>query len=281
MVTLRSLRVTAAAVLVGAIAAAVVTARGLPPWSAQATSSAHGGDGAGQARTAVASPVISPILPFTAKLTSSNIPDKSGGVRSGACSGALIDPLWVITAGHCFHDVEGVRKSGRQEYDMMVTIGKLKDSDPGGHTVQVVDVKQSPVNDLAVVKLSRPVEGIVPLVLEDRAPSAGQRLEFAGWGSLSATSRKPSDHLKRGEFTVDTVKETTMEASPVVARTVENGPCPMDSGAPYYVSGDQRTGRLVAVENSGPPCPQPGQEIIARVDVVADWIRAQVAGSPQ
>jgi hypothetical protein len=32
----------------------------------------------------------------------------------------------------------------------------------------------------------------------------------------------------------------------------------------------------VAIVNTGPPCPQPGPETIARVDVVADWIRRQI-----
>jgi hypothetical protein len=32
----------------------------------------------------------------------------------------------------------------------------------------------------------------------------------------------------------------------------------------------------VAIVNTGPPCPQPGAEIIARVDVAAAWIYQQL-----
>lgn len=216
-----------------------------------------------------------PVLPFNAKLTSREIPTPGGGVRSGGCSGALVAPDWVVTAGHCFHDLNDVRVSGEPPYRMAVTVGKTKDSDPGGHTVEVVDVRQSPLNDLALAKLSAPITDIVPLTLADQEPALGQPMEFAGWGSTSATVVAPSDHLKRGRFTVSEIKATTLGALPVVPRTVENSPCHDDSGAPFYISSDDVTGQLVAIEVAGPECPQPGTEIIARVDVLVDWMHQQ------
>lgn len=224
-------------------------------------------------------PQPSPVLPFNAKMTSQDIPVPGGGVRSGGCSGALIAPEWIISAGHCFHDINDVRISGPPRHRITVTVGKLKDSDPGGYSADVVEVRQSPVNDIAVARLATAIPDIVPLTLADAPPAVGQQLGFAGWGALSPDGNTPSDHLKRGQFAVMAIKGATLEADSVVPRTVENSPCPIDSGAPFFVSTDDRTGVLVAVESTGPPCPQPGLETISRVDVVVDWIHEQTGGT--
>ncbi|KDN18025.1 esterase [Amycolatopsis rifamycinica] len=251
----------------GPILAAAAGGTGLPDTAAAAPP---------PVTTTPARPAPNPVLPFNAKLTSDDIPVPGGGVRSGACSGALVAPQWIVTAGHCFHDLKDARIGGRPPYTMTVTVGRLKDTDPGGYTTEVVDVRQSPVNDLAVAKLGTPIDDIVPVALAPTRPSIGKQLQFAGWGSHSATVLGPSDHLKRGRFTVSGINQSTLEAQPVGRRTVENGPCPEDSGGPFFVSDDDRTGTLVAIVNTGPPCPQPGPETIARVDVVANWIREQI-----
>lgn len=269
--------VVGAGVAFAYVGAGELRAAGLPePGRASSSASAPP---ATTTTTTTTPPAPKPVLPFNAKLLSDDIPEPGGGVRSGACSGALIAPEWVATAGHCFHDVNDKRISGPPPYTVTVTIGKLKDSDPGGHVARVVDVRQSPVHDFALVRLSAPVRDVVPLTVADKPPAIGTPLQFAGWGSLSPTVRKPSDHLKRGRFTVAGVGQHTLETQSVGARTVENTPCPEDSGGPFFVSGDDRTGQLVAVVNTGPPCPQPGLEIVARVDVVADWIHEQTGGT--
>jgi secreted trypsin-like serine protease len=265
----------AAAVVMGAgIALAAVTI-GETSAAAGPDEAAPSGDQASGPKSTTP-PAPPPVLPFNAKIVSHDIPVEGGGVRSGGCSGSLIAPQWIITAGHCFHDLDDVRISGAPTHVVTVTGGKLKDSDPGGHTADVIDVRQSPMNDIALAKLATPVEGVAPLTLADTPPIVGQQLGFAGWGSRSATVKLPSDQLKRGQFAVMAVESTSLEADSTVPRTVDNSPCPVDSGAPYFVSTDDITGVLVAVESTGPPCPQAGRETISRVDIIADWIRLQI-----
>lgn len=268
----------ATAITIGATSAFLhtVTARGQGPVNAGSPGIAaeQGARPGFQAGTATPSPP--PPMGFNAKLTSHDIPVPGGGVRTGGCSGSLIEASWVITAGHCFHDISDNRRSGRPLYHMTVVVGKMKDSDPGGYTRQIIDVRQSPVNDLAVVKLDSPITAVTPLTLGERPVSVGQQLEFAGWGSHSATVIEQSDHLKRGHFAISGVNATTLEAQPLVPRTTENSPCPDDSGSPYFPPGDEVHGPLMGIEDSGPDCPQPGTEILARIDVVADWIHQQI-----
>ena len=54
--------------------------------------------------------------PFAVKLTMTNIPRPDGTFYNSACSAALIFPTWIITAGHCFHDVNRNPVSGPTPY---------------------------------------------------------------------------------------------------------------------------------------------------------------------
>ena len=212
---------------------------------------------------------------FSAALSMPLITRPDGSTYSSACSGALIARSWVITAGHCLHDGARNRISGPPRYEVIVTVGRATLSGTGGHTRHVVEVRQSPTEDVALIKLDRPVNAVSPIRLARRAPHAGEVLRLTGWGSVDAEadlSHRP-DRLQTGlvrvsEFTETEVLVHGFGPAPTSA-------CPYDSGAPYF---RERFGSpvLVGTEITGPDCPHDQNETTARIDTIADWILDQV-----
>ena len=64
------------------------------------------------AAVADGTPAVPGQYPFAVKLTMTHIPRPDGTYYDSACSAALISPTWIITAGHCFHDVNRIPVSG-------------------------------------------------------------------------------------------------------------------------------------------------------------------------
>src|SRR5215470_5147981 len=60
---------------------------------------------------------------FSAALSMPLITRPDGSTYSSACSGGLIAPSWVITAGHCLHDGARNRITGAPRYEVQVTVG--------------------------------------------------------------------------------------------------------------------------------------------------------------
>jgi len=229
------------------------------------------------AREAIANgvPVASGAYRFAVRLTMTGIPRPDGSHYNSGCSAGLIAPQWIVTAGHCFRDVNRIPVSGPPRYQTTATVGVADLSDPSAQVTAVTDVIQSPTTDVAVAKLARPIWRVRPLRLSFTPPTVGELVRLTGWGSLSDVNPTPETHLRTGVFTIGSFTATTVAVDGDLPKA-DTSACVYDSGAPYFREGPGGEDTLVSVESTGPACPHTGDETTARIDNIANWILRQI-----
>jgi secreted trypsin-like serine protease len=217
--------------------------------------------------------------PFAVKLTMTHIPRPDGTFYDSACSAALISPNWIITAGHCFHDVDRNPVSGATPYATSATLNTVDVTKSPGDVRTVTWVQQSSSTDIAVAKLSAPVTDVTPLGVSKVKPSTGSLLTLAGWGATSSVNPTPSTQLILGVVKISSVRSSTVN---VVGNApyADTSACLYDSGAPYFTRPTTGSPLLVSVESNGPNCPHTTPETTARVDNIVSWIKTVVTDLP-
>ncbi|MFJ2746199.1 FG-GAP-like repeat-containing protein [Streptomyces sp. NPDC087440] len=166
------------------------------------------------------SPAAAKAYPFAAQID-------IGGQQG--CTGALVDPQWVITASSCFVTTPGGGlANGRPALKTTVRVGGSDLASSSVQTREVVYLKTSEDRNVVLAKLSNRVQGIAPVKISSTAPVAGETLKAAGFGR-TADEWVP-DYLHTGDFTVDYADGVALGLKGVGKSVL----CKGDTGGPAF-----------------------------------------------
>jgi len=198
-----------------------------------------------------------------------------GGRYEEYCTGTLIAPRTVLTAAHC------IEAYGAGNF-YVVGVG----STVAGLT-KVVSVAQQIAHpsyrggawDFGVLRLAQPVVGVTPIPMNEAPMTSslvGRPIRHVGFGITNPATQGGSGVKREVTYNLRQVLQYTVESGATGKQT-----CQGDSGGPaFMVLPGESSEKLVGVVSYGDQdCAYEGYD--GRVDVVAPWVRTQMAAWEQ
>ncbi|WP_240800485.1 FG-GAP-like repeat-containing protein [Streptomyces sp. ICN441] len=179
--------------------------------------------------------VVGSAYAFTARVEIGEGDDKR------ACTGALVDTRWVLTAASCFTGGLAELAPGTPAEKTVATIGRADLTSTGGHVSEIVDLVPRAGRDLVMARLAAPATGITPVKISATPAGQGETVTVAGYGRTKA--EWVPNKLHTASFTVGAATDTDLD---IVGKTADDTICKGDTGGPL-LRDNNGTLELVAV----------------------------------
>jgi secreted trypsin-like serine protease len=284
-------RAAARALLAPAVLAAIVAL----PSSADATGasrplpreSAHAAVVGGQSAQLGSFPWMAYVLDFK-------------GNTVGQCSGTVVAPNLVLTAGHCAEEVQtGVldEASGYQVMTGNVDLAAAQTERQVSGVTRVIVCgcfdRHTAVGDVALLQLSTATSA--PAITFASSPHAGTAALLAGWGDTYSGQATPVERLQWAPTVVQSAAGCESEASPFLPDSEictldtparHTGACNGDSGGPLLLAEPSAPGGMVQIGVTShvyDECATTSPSVFTRADAISAWVRGwaqALAGSP-
>ncbi len=212
------------------------------------------------------------------------------GSEVGQCSGTVVAPNLILTAGHCAENMQTGVVNEASGYRVLT--GNVDAAAPESER-QVSDVtrvivcpchdRHTAVGDVALLELSTPTTA--PAVTLAPSPPAGTAALLAGWGDTRYNQATPVERLQWAHTVVQRPQWCEREASQfspaseicmIDPPTRQTGVCNGDSGGPLLVPEPSAAGGMVQIGVASHvygQCATTSPSVFTRVDAISAWVR--------